>query len=211
MALTKVHLGCGRKILPGWVNLDGDSKETIITRYKIDGDEAAQIRDPKTVLVTAELTALPFADASVDIVLCEGVLEHIGFGDEEAVWTEMTRILKVGGLLEISVPDFDALCRLWARSESREWKGWWNPGAEEGDQTSWFHHGTANTNDRWGYLLACFFGNQSSAHQCHLNAYNRDKIVAILETLHYSSWDFTFEHWKGQSHLDPMIRVRAVK
>lgn len=50
-----------------------------------------------------DLTALPLPDASFDLVICHRVLEHIF--DESAALSEMKRILRPGGILNISVPE----------------------------------------------------------------------------------------------------------
>lgn len=49
-----------------------------------------------------DATALPFADASVDKIICSEVLEHIPA--YETVLRELIRVLKPGGLLVVSVP-----------------------------------------------------------------------------------------------------------
>ncbi len=49
-----------------------------------------------------DATSLPFADASFDVVICSEVLEHIP-DDKQAVF-ELTRVLKPGGTLVVSVP-----------------------------------------------------------------------------------------------------------
>ena len=46
--------------------------------------------------------ALPFADASIDCVICSAVLEHVP--DPHAIIEEIYRVLKVGGLVYIEVP-----------------------------------------------------------------------------------------------------------
>lgn len=54
-----------------------------------------------------------FADSSVDEVYASHVLEHLGFREElPRALKEIWRVLKPGGILKISVPDFDTLCYL---------------------------------------------------------------------------------------------------
>ena len=50
----------------------------------------------------ADIQNLPFADASVDGVICTSVLEHVG--DAHACIAEISRVLKPGGIAYISVP-----------------------------------------------------------------------------------------------------------
>ena len=54
-----------------------------------------------------------FADGSVDEVYASHVLEHLGFREElPKALKEIWRVLKPGGVLKISVPDFEVLCNL---------------------------------------------------------------------------------------------------
>lgn len=63
----------------------------------------------------ADVTSLPFQDQSFDLVICSEVLEHIP-EDGKAV-REITRVLKDGHLLAVSVPRYfpESLC--WAISK----------------------------------------------------------------------------------------------
>lgn len=59
---------------------------------------------------TADVSALPFADASYDIVLSTQVLEHVQ--DPAKVVHEMARVLKPGGLLFLTTPQSSPLHNL---------------------------------------------------------------------------------------------------
>jgi SAM-dependent methyltransferase len=52
--------------------------------------------------VVADVHALPFADESVDAVICTGTLEHVA--DPAQVLRETHRVLKTGGLVHLEVP-----------------------------------------------------------------------------------------------------------
>jgi len=51
------------------------------------------------------VTALPYADATFDDVLCLDVLEHLAFDEQPAAIAELFRVLKPGGGALISVPN----------------------------------------------------------------------------------------------------------
>lgn len=59
-----------------------------------------------------------FGDGSVDEVYASHILEHLGHREElPRALREICRILKPGGRLCISVPDFELLCHLFVRPE----------------------------------------------------------------------------------------------
>lgn len=64
----------------------------------------------------ADVTRLPFRDGAFDVVVCSEVLEHIP-DNRNAVW-ELSRVLKAGGDLVVSVPRYlpERIC--WALSEA---------------------------------------------------------------------------------------------
>ncbi len=67
-------------------------------------------------IFTGDITRLPFSDHSFDVVICSEVLEHIP--DETEAIREITRVLKPGEILAVSVPRFlpEAIC--WALSKA---------------------------------------------------------------------------------------------
>ncbi len=85
--LTKLNLGCGNKILKGWVNLD---------KFPLEGVD---------VVYDIEDLPLPFDSEQFDEILCEDILEHVEYID---VLREIYRILKKGGKLHIRVPHFSS-------------------------------------------------------------------------------------------------------
>ncbi|MBI2834820.1 MAG: class I SAM-dependent methyltransferase [Acidobacteria bacterium] len=53
----------------------------------------------------ASLAALPYPDAGFDRVLCLDVLEHLGYADQRIAVGELSRVLRPGGELLISIPN----------------------------------------------------------------------------------------------------------
>lgn len=81
----KLHLGCGKKILPGFVNVD------IVAAEGVD-------------LVFDISQGLPFPDDSFDEVRAIDVLEHIPATRIIHVMNEVYRVLAPGGSFQIHVP-----------------------------------------------------------------------------------------------------------
>ena len=62
------------------------------------------LRDRHSRLVQGSIFALPFADHSLNAVICSEVIEHIP--DHRAVFEEMGRVLRPGGTLILGTPDY---------------------------------------------------------------------------------------------------------
>lgn len=85
----RLHLGAGKVILPGWINVD--------------------IRDlPGINLVTPADKLEAFPDNTIDLIYACHVLEHYARRDTMRVLQEWRRVLKPEGTLRLSVPDFAA-------------------------------------------------------------------------------------------------------
>lgn len=87
----KLHLGCGKRYIPGYVHIDA-----------LDFDHVDHV---------ASIDNLSFiADESVDVIYNCHVLEHFKRRETLRVLLEWHRVLRPGGVLRIAVPDFSALC-----------------------------------------------------------------------------------------------------
>ena len=96
--MLNLHLGCGNIKIPDFTNVD------------IVESEATDIIDDV-------VTLKKFKKNSVDLIYNCNVLEHLGrFKFKEALkrWYEL---LKVNGILRISVPNFEALCDYYQRTK----------------------------------------------------------------------------------------------
>jgi hypothetical protein len=82
----KLHLGCGHKILKGYINIDIKGKVDIIHDLNV--------------------TPYPFEPNSIDEVLMVHVLEHLGKDSETyfSIWKELYRICKHNAIIDITVP-----------------------------------------------------------------------------------------------------------
>lgn len=90
-AQVLLHVGCGGINAPGFINID------------------ARVQ-PHVHIVTNNLFRLDMIpDGAADLVYMCHVLEHVSHADLIPTLAEMRRILRPGGVLRISVPDFDLL------------------------------------------------------------------------------------------------------
>lgn len=103
--------------------MNSDSKpviETQLIRLNIGSKEARNgwkilnIQPGPGVDYVGNCTTLgQFADNSIGEIYASHVLEHLSYQKElDQACQEMYRVLSPGGLLRISVPDLDVLCRL---------------------------------------------------------------------------------------------------
>ena len=88
--MLKVHLGCGSKKIPGWVNVDCNPLV-----------EPDVLNDIKTLEY--------FEDGSVDVIYACHVLEHVGRWEWKRVLAIWIGKLKPGGVLRLAVPSFKAV------------------------------------------------------------------------------------------------------
>ncbi len=91
-----LHLGCGTIDHPGFVNVDG---------YPF----------PHVHHVRSIADLSPFADGSAGLVYASHCLEHFPRGAVPGVLAEWRRVLRAGGVLRLSVPDFDRLVAIYER------------------------------------------------------------------------------------------------
>lgn len=89
----RLHLGCGRLYLKGYVNID--YPQTSHTTITVKADRYADLRE------------LDYEAGSVDEVRLHHVFEHFSRQWALRLLSKWHRWLKVGGVLVIETPDFD--------------------------------------------------------------------------------------------------------
>lgn len=87
----KLHLACGDRRIPGWLNVDAAGSE-------FDVDLGAG--------------RLPWGDASFDCVVSQHLIDDLEIESELIpLFREIKRVLKPGGELWLSTPDMEKICR----------------------------------------------------------------------------------------------------
>ena len=95
---VRLHIGCGDIDAPGFVNIDA---------------RAARHID----FVTDRLDSVSFApDGVAQLIYMSHVLEHLPHNNVGRCLRELRRVLKPGGVLRISVPDFDLMLAIYDSS-----------------------------------------------------------------------------------------------
>jgi len=99
------------------VAVDADGAEVAQVRDTIGAMlDAGEIRaDDEAGAVQGDALRLPFADGAFDRVIAAEVLEHIL--DDTAAMAELTRVLRPGGTMAVTVPRFGPEAVNWALSD----------------------------------------------------------------------------------------------
>jgi predicted SAM-dependent methyltransferase len=103
-----------------------------------------------------------FKDSSIDEVYASHVFEHLSYVDELLhTLKEVHRILISGGILRISVPDFELLCKM-------------------------FLHPSLSAEQRF-YIMNIIFGGQQDAHDFHKIGLTWEFMYSYLKQAGFSS------------------------
>lgn len=96
----RLNLGCGRYPISGFVNID-------------------QFENVNPDLVTDALN-LPYEIETVDEIYAGHLLEHLTWDEGQNALRHWLNLLKKGGIIRITVPDFDVLARKYLSSPTAE-------------------------------------------------------------------------------------------
>jgi predicted SAM-dependent methyltransferase len=92
--LVRLHLGCGKRYLPGWVHIDLAEYDHLDYRRSID-----------------DLSN--FDDSTVDAIYSSHALEYFDLTQATNVLVEWARVLCDGGTLHLAVPNFNSLVKIY--------------------------------------------------------------------------------------------------
>jgi predicted SAM-dependent methyltransferase len=165
--LVALNLGCGTRLLEGFVNVDKYSKLPRVENY--------------------DIYQLPYGvfteKGEVDIIFCAHVLEHLPVRHAKLAIKEWGRVLKTDGRLYLGIPDLEVVMTMLL-----------NPGLEDKIRT-WlmyvlfgFQTDPANRGDDLNYPV-----DQGQFHTC---GFTKDSIVKELtavgfeceKVMNYDGW-----------------------
>ena len=131
---VKLNLGCGDKILDGYINVD-----------------VAPSRRGNRPNVICDLRQLTVASNTVDEILAVHVVEHFWRWEVVGILKEWVRTLKPGGKMILECPNLQSACEEFLKNPDVSSL----PG-QEGQRTMWVFYGDPAWKDplmihRWGY------------------------------------------------------------
>lgn len=132
-APVRLHLGCGERRLPGYINID----------YPPDHHNVMQARPD----FAADITTLSFPPSSVDEIRLHHVFEHFNRVVALGLLINWHRWLKPGGKLIIETPDFE-----------EEVRAFLTPGVSFPDRMSAVRSLEGDQTAAWGYHVGQWFG-----------------------------------------------------
>lgn len=112
---TLVNVGCGMSPIKGWANFDNSlsvriKANRLLCRLLLTAAQRNFAHVAREAGIQwANATALPLPDCSTDVLYSSHMLEHLTREAAALFLQEAHRVLKVGGIIRLSVPDLRVL------------------------------------------------------------------------------------------------------
>ena len=100
----KIHLGCGKRFIPGFIHIDLDDFPHIDYRSTI-----------------SDLSFLK--DSSVDLIYCCHAFEYLDREEAALTLKEWHRVLRNGGTIRLAVPNFESIIKVYTKYKDIEHQG----------------------------------------------------------------------------------------
>lgn len=148
---VRLHLGCGKRNFPGFINIDKSNYQHIHYR-----------RDVGNLKI--------FKNNSVNMIYASHVLEYFDISEAKYVLKEWKRVLVKGGLLRISIPNFESLIKVYKKNNDID------------------------------NIIGPLFGKMKSGNKIiyHKYVYNYKAIYNLLSSLNFK--DIKLFNWKKTFH-----------
>ena len=121
----KLHIGCGKSYIPGFIHIDKDSYD------HIDYNQSFE--------------SLPFVDTGVvDLIYCSHAIQYFDHIEIIPILKEWRRVLKSTGILRCAVPDFKILIEIYKSYNVKKIIGplFGRIQIKQGDKSQWIYHKT---------------------------------------------------------------------
>lgn len=183
----KLHLGCGTKYLPGYLNIDCVTKKQYIpggvfernALFMPEGEFRGKLQWLEfRVDKIARLEDLEFPNESIDEIKCSHTLEHLAFRVAIKGLEKFYSILKPGGLLDLEVPNDESLFEQFKAADIKKRKR----------------------------LYEQIFCNQASGEEFHLSGWDSLILSEILVNIGYKVFSLV-----ATNNQQPVIQVKAKK
>ena len=100
----RLHLGCGSKYLKGFTHIDLSDYDHVDYKHPIN--------------------LLPMiSDNTIELIYCSNAFEYFDRENAVRVLKEWRRVLKVGGTLRLSVPNFESICQAYMEHRDADKRG----------------------------------------------------------------------------------------
>lgn len=195
--MKSLNIGCGNVPITGWINTDKyyypGSPNPLTDQREID--KWVDTEDSKWIY--GDATTLDFPSDTFDQVMLIHVLEHLDMEKGTQAIAEAHRVLKLGGVLEIELPDLLIACELMPTVHV----------TETGD------------NQPWHRVMGLLYGTTGSdgEGQYHMCGYTKEYLRFKLEErgfIKIEEIDVGFGHGNSEEgHPEPQFdfRMRATK
>lgn len=98
-AAGRLHLGCGKRYVDGWINVDGKP-------FLVRKDLWLDIRN-----------GLPFGDGSMALIYSSHTFEHLYLSELQRLVAECRRVLRGGGVMRVCVPSLERMIAAYTSSD----------------------------------------------------------------------------------------------
>ena len=153
--LKKLHIGCGRNVLEGWLNSNFYPRS--INVFHLNA-----------------IKPFPFGDNEFDYVFSEHMIEHIPYAEGSLLLAECFRVLKKNGKIRLSTPNLAFLIDLYKEEKSQL----------QMDYCQWLNSEEATNNvvETTSYYLDTFVINNFVRDWGHEFIYDEKTLRLAMET-----------------------------
>lgn len=118
MNTQKLHLGCGLNTPADWINVDGSWNarlakyprlRRLLAKAHALPSEFSDIEWSRDIFIHDVRRPLPFCDGTFHVVYSSHMLEHLYHEEAKQLLKECYRVLCLGGVIRIVVPDLYAM------------------------------------------------------------------------------------------------------